>query len=266
MRRRCQSGFSVLEMVVVLSLVTLVTGVVFTQLGSAQKRAKWESDKLDTVQESREFIDQIVRDLHHAGYPGTQMYQSGVLISPPVNDYRAAAGLVKFSYTDLWFEGDVDGNGTVDSVRYTLQPGADGNCPCVLQRSLVAKVSGDPMSQGTNYSSGVDGIVNSAGSGGSGLHGALPISGTTQVRQGSGWTSVDNNVLYGPYAGYYLFQALDADGNAVAPCDLASDPTALRSISAIAITFNVIGGDNTVSADTRMRPAVSMIGTAHVSH
>ena len=262
---RHQSGFSMLEMVVVVSLITLVSGVVLTQLGSVQKRAKWESDKTDAVQESREFADQIVRDLHHAGYPGTQMYQSGVLISPAVNDYRAAAGLVKFSYTDLWFEGDVDSNGTVDSVRYTLQPASDGNCPCVLQRSEVSKVSGAPTSQGTNYSREVEGVVNSAGSGGTGTNGALAISGTTQVRSGGGWTSASNDTLYAPYKGYYVFQAFDASGNAVAPCDLTSNPTAVQSISTIAITLNVIGGPNSVSADTRMRPAISVVASAHVA-
>jgi type II secretory pathway pseudopilin PulG len=267
MRRRQnhESGFSIIELMVVLGLITLIVGVVFTQIATVQKRAKWEGDKTDAVQESREFADQIVRDLHHSRYPGPQMYQPGVLISPAINDYRAAAGVVKFSPTVLWFEGDVDGDGHVDSVRYMLQPDADGNCPCVLQRSQVSKVNGDPMSQGTNYTREVDGVVNSAGSGGPSTNGALTISGTTQLGGGAGGSSIDNNTLYGPYAGSYVFRAFDADGNEVAACDLSSNPAALQSIATITTTLNVMGGETTVSADTRMRPTISVVASAHVS-
>jgi type II secretory pathway pseudopilin PulG len=263
--RQHESGFSMVEMAVVLGLMTVVTGAIFMQLGSAQKRAKWEADQMDAVQEAREFADQIVRDLHHAGYPGTQMYQAGVLMSPPTNDYRAAAGLVKFSYTELLFEGDVDGAGNVSSVRYTLQAAADGNCPCSLRRSQTPKFSGNPMAQLTNYTREVDGVVNSAGSSGSGTNGALQISGTTQMRNGSTWAAVTNDTLYGPYAGTYMFRAFDANGDPVAPCDLTTSATALHSITTIQIVLNVIGGANTVSADTRMRPAISVAAIAHIA-
>jgi hypothetical protein len=121
------------------------------------------------------------------------------------------------------------------------------------------------MSQGMNYTREVDGVVNSAGSGGPGPNEALMISGTTLMRSGSTWTSVSNNTLYGAYAGSYVFRAFDADGNPVSACDLSASPAALQSITTIAVTLNVIGGSDTLSADTRMRPAISVVASAHVS-
>jgi hypothetical protein len=51
--------------------------------------------------------------------------------------------LVKVDNGDLWFEGDVVGDGQVYSVHYHLD--TDGpSCPC-LRRSAVLKAPGDPI-------------------------------------------------------------------------------------------------------------------------
>src|SRR5581483_8261103 len=102
-----------------------------------------EEQKVDTTQQGREFLDQITRDIHQAGYPGQKMYDSAILAVPPANDSRVAVGLVRVSASELWFEGDMDGDGAVESVRYTLFDnngnaiGGASNCPCSLQRSVV---------------------------------------------------------------------------------------------------------------------------------
>ena len=139
-RRASQRGFSLLEMLTVVAILTLVMGAVFKQVISVQQRYRTEETKLDISQESREFLDQMVRDLHQAGYPTLRIYATGVLASPKINDQRVAAGIVKFAYNDLWFEGDIDGDGQVDVVRYTLNaPG--GACPCTIQRSQATKLN-----------------------------------------------------------------------------------------------------------------------------
>jgi hypothetical protein len=51
---------------------------------------------------------------------------------------------VKVSATDLWFEGDVTGDGTVYVIRYHLDTSTDNGCPC-LKRSEIAKKNGDPL-------------------------------------------------------------------------------------------------------------------------
>src|SRR5207245_10338709 len=99
------------------------------------QRAATEQTKLDLLQEGQEFMDLMARDLRQAGYPNPRNFASGVLtVSPIANDHRAAVGLVKVHTNDLWFEGDVDGSGTVSLVEYHLDTSTSNNCPC-LKRS-----------------------------------------------------------------------------------------------------------------------------------
>ncbi|MGI9102616.1 MAG: prepilin-type N-terminal cleavage/methylation domain-containing protein [Terriglobales bacterium] len=266
MKRNRQRGFSMLEIVVVIAIVMIVMAVVFGQMWLFQKTARREQTKIDLTQESRAFLDQIVRDLHQAGYPNGSMYGSGVLNATPQNDSRYASGLVKFSYTDLWFEGDVDDDGQVESVRYTLQADANGNCPCTIARSVVVKLNNTaPMSQATNYSTSLENVVNSAGSGGTGTNGSLTITGNSMVRNASGsMVSTSNDSLYSAYEGAYLFVAYDASGNTVSPTDIATNPTALASIRTIQITLNVLASSSAYDLQNNYRPAVSMTAAARL--
>src|SRR5437899_12202316 len=109
-----QSGFSLLEMLMVLAILSLVLGVTMTAINDVQKRSRVEEAKVDLTQESREFVEQMVRDLHQAGYPTPSMYKA----APALTSFTYAAGLVAATPTSIWFEGDVDGDGQVDVVQY----------------------------------------------------------------------------------------------------------------------------------------------------
>jgi hypothetical protein len=82
--------------------------------------------------------------------------------NPIMNDLSAAAGLVKVGDGDLWFEGDVDGSGTVSVVRYHMDNTGVG-CPC-LKRSQLPKIDGDPLTAQTTeqYQVEVQGVLNTA--------------------------------------------------------------------------------------------------------
>jgi hypothetical protein len=96
-------------------------------------------------QEAREFMDQMSRDLRSAGYPSPRNMDPSLLTQNPLmNDLHAAAGLVQVNTGDLWFEGDVDGSGTVSVVQYHLDTSTTNNCPC-LKRSQLPKINGDPL-------------------------------------------------------------------------------------------------------------------------
>src|ERR1044071_7959543 len=126
------SGFSLLELMIVVVLVLVVTGAVFNVINLSTARSATEQTKLDMTQEGREFMDQMSRDLRQAGYPNPRNFASSVLtVSPIANDHRAAVGLVKVDANDLWFEGDVDGSGTVSVVQYHLDTSTSNNCPCL---------------------------------------------------------------------------------------------------------------------------------------
>lgn len=136
-----QKGFSLLELMIVLLVLSVMMGAVFQQIALVQQRASAEQTKLDIFQEAREFMDQMGRDLKQAGYPNARNFTSTAISGP--NDDRNAVGLVRVATGELWFEADIDGTGQVQSVHYYLDTAGDG-CPC-LKRNSVLKIPANPV-------------------------------------------------------------------------------------------------------------------------
>ena len=150
--RNAQSGFTAVEMMISLLILGIITGGIFAQIDLAQQRAFSEQVKLDNFQEARDFVDQFFRDVNQIGYPNSRMVDSNPLTtfwSPPlafpllINDNRLAIGLVKIEANAIQFEGDMKGDGVVQSIIYKINGSAA--CPLCLQRSQVDKVTGDPL-------------------------------------------------------------------------------------------------------------------------
>jgi prepilin-type N-terminal cleavage/methylation domain-containing protein len=156
-KNRCEAGFSLLELMIVLLVLSVMMGAVFSQIRNVQVRSSAEQTKLDLFQESREFMDQLERDLHEAGYPNSRNFGSGQVVNG-INEPANAVGLVKIDVNELWFEGDVDGDGVVDSVQYQYD-GTSTGCPC-LKRSSVQKVAASPLSQGSSFQTEVQHVQN----------------------------------------------------------------------------------------------------------
>src|SRR6267142_1113587 len=144
-----QKGFSLVEMLVVVLILGIVTAGLFTQIDTAQQRAFSEQIKLDNFQEARDFVDQFFRDVNQIGYPNSRMVDttsvswSPALSAPLINDNRMAIGLVKIDANEIRFEGDMNGDGVVQSIIYMVN--GSGTCALCLQRSQVDKVSADPL-------------------------------------------------------------------------------------------------------------------------
>ncbi len=261
--RRAQTGFSLIELMIVLVILTLVMGVVFQQMIQVQQRSRTEDTKLDMTQEGREFVDEMVRDLHQEGYPNTKMFAPGVIANN--SDNRVAAGIVAISTTSITFEGDVNGDGTVDSVRYTLVPDPTlglGTCPCWLQRSQVQKANGvAPTAQATNFATEVQNVINSGLAGGGGPGGSLGMAGNDP---GSGQP---NNVVYAQWMTAPLFQAFDQNGNAIAlPQDITTPAgqAAIATIRTIKINVNMLSNQTDMQSLTR--PAITLSAAARLSN
>ena len=281
-RRLAEHGFSLIEMMMVIVILSIIIGVVFNYVVTVQKRYRTEEARLDIQQESREFLDQMVRDLHTAGYPNYRIAGTGGAApnpanaaDPVANSPKVAVGLVAVSYTDILFEGDVDGSGTVSSMRYTLQTTTPGQCPCTISRSQRDKQAGSPLSndlggaQLLRYATEVQSVINSNGSvngNGAAIVGPAPftIAGNTR------WAGITNQAEYGTYTLPPIFEFYDLAGNLIpnippnltGGANLAAGITAARATGQVNIVINVLSP--TQDPQTGLRPAASMRSTVRV--
>lgn len=142
-----QRGFTLLEMLITVAILSLIVGAVFSQMGDAQQRMSAEDTQLDDFQQARDFVDQFLRDINQIGDPNIRLFdltQPGFnAANPPTNDPRFAVGLVRIADDAVWFEGSANGVGTVQVIQY--QVNSCGNLGRCLQRSQVDKQTGDPL-------------------------------------------------------------------------------------------------------------------------
>jgi type II secretory pathway pseudopilin PulG len=252
-KTKSSGGFSLLELLFVVAILTLVMGVVFQQIIKLQKTSKTEEVKQDLVQEGREFVDTFVRDVHQSGFPGSGMRS----VTLTADSQFRAVGLVKFAYDEVWLEADVNGDGTVDTIDYKVVADPNGNCPCKIQRSQVAKANGTvPDSQAISPTMELSNVINSGGAN-SGVSGtaAYSLVGTTSYG-----TSIDT--VFSSYKSANVFTAYDASGNEISPATYSSGATTLASIKTIKINLNLLGSNNDLQTGTR--PVMAFTASARV--
>lgn len=136
MRER-ENGFSLIELMMVLTIFLIVSGAVFGLLNAAQVRYRAEQDFLQSFQGGRLGVDLMVRDVHNAGYPPASTYAVVPLdpmLAPPGVERLFAIGVA-----------GVDGGGNV-TTNCTVN-GAGGGLPqCVVPNDwdLVVELDLDP--------------------------------------------------------------------------------------------------------------------------
>ena len=242
-----QRGFSLLEMMVVVLILSVVTGIVVKGLSQLQIRNNVETSNLDLTQETRSFMDQLVRDLHETGYPTTTMYTTAT-----TNDATVAAGLVRITPNLIQYEGDLDGTGQVQSVTVQLVAGAGGACPCTLQRGAIIKATGSPLTQATpTFYIGAENVINS--------NSVYTISGNTP-------RGTANNSVYATYKPAPVFAAFDVHGAAITlPLDISTvGPPNIKSIKTITITISVLSPN--IDLEQRTAPVISMQSEVRINN
>jgi len=145
-----QAGFTLLELMVSVAIFVVISGTMFGLLGLSQKRYQTESQLLDTFQEARLGLDQIVRDVSNSGFPPANHFtvlpavgsytQSPVAWSPnyPLVACQVGVTCITPGPFDVILEEDYDGSGVVRWVRYQL-------VGTTLMRGVAPKVAGgDP--------------------------------------------------------------------------------------------------------------------------
>jgi type II secretory pathway pseudopilin PulG len=116
------AGFSLVELLVGTILFTIVTGIAFSLLMSAQLRYQGESTVTEAFQQANVALDQIVRDVHSAGYPPMSS------LSAPVANNNANAD--KYALPFAW------------APSYPATPctvGAGGTCTVPGQYDLIVE-------------------------------------------------------------------------------------------------------------------------------
>jgi prepilin-type N-terminal cleavage/methylation domain-containing protein len=199
-----ERGFTLVEMLIVIAILATVTGGVFLQLNTAQQRLNTEQNKVDNFAEARDFVDQFFRDINQIGYPNGHMvsFLAPMTLTNAQKDGRVAVGLVKIDSNSIWFEGDVNGTGVVQSVQYMINGNAAlSPCGLCLQRSSVDKVDG-----------------------------------TAPLSQTPSWGTEVNDVITSPIFAYY-----DTTGAAIAalPADITSNAAVLATVKTIHISLTI---------------------------
>jgi len=218
-------------------------GVVVAAMIQMQQRQVSESAKVDITQESRDFIDQMVRDIHTVGYPPGRVENNNPNCIGQVN---VSCGVIYFSSTQLQYEGDLDGTGTVYQVWLQLIPGTNGSCPCVLQRGVLTKA--DILAgKVPTYFTELNGVINSG-------NGAGAASYTINL---------PNAAAYASYATTDVFRAWDLNTNQVTSCtDVPSCASA--AIRSLEITVNVTSSID--DPQTKIFPVLSITSKARLNN
>ena len=94
--RVAQAGFSLLELLLSMSLFVIISGAALGLLNTAQKRFQTEGQVLSSFQEGRLALDMMVRDIDDAGYPAANQFSSA---TPAVTSYAVTP--VAWSPTSL---------------------------------------------------------------------------------------------------------------------------------------------------------------------
>ena len=286
-----QKGFSLLELVIVCAILAIVLGSVFSGIDLASQRSQAEQTKVGLTQEGREFVDEFERDLHQAGFPNCRMIRAPGLGAAPncPTDYSLAnatvatysglaVGLVSLSNVQVVFEGDVDGDGIVDTVQYRLLDSAGnfpptGTCPCTIQRSQMQKVNGVmPLAQPTTFSQELQNVVNSGVPVGTAQYGGgLLIAGNTAW----GATNTAYYAAFSTVKDFPVFQAYDQAGNIIPlPLDnttpagtnlLACPVGSNQCVKSIRLTINLLANAITgVDQKSNVRPVTTLVGDARL--
>jgi prepilin-type N-terminal cleavage/methylation domain-containing protein len=278
-KRNRRRGFSLIELMIVVAILGIVLGSVVRYIGVATQRSKVEQTKVDLTQEAREFVDEFERDIHQAGYPNCRMFNTASNCVAQYNNPQIAAGLVSVDSSRVVFEGDIDGDGIVDSVWYRLVDSAGNsppaNCPCTIQRGVtnpaVGKVAAAPLAQTPIWSQELQNVVNSGRPVAPAVYGGgAPISGNVLFGGGA----MTNDAYYAAvstFKDFPVFSAYDQNGQPVGPLPVdittPAGRIALASIKTVRLTINLLGSaTGGYDSKTMTRPVMTLVGTGRINN
>jgi prepilin-type N-terminal cleavage/methylation domain-containing protein len=128
---RGQRGFSLLELLTAAAIFMILCGAAFGLLMVCQKSYQTESQVLNSFQEARLGVDQIVRDVSISGYP-------------PANQFGETPAPFQYAQTPVaWWPGYVSG---AAGAPCTI----GGNCSTPADFDLIIETNIDPLQDQVN--------------------------------------------------------------------------------------------------------------------
>jgi prepilin-type N-terminal cleavage/methylation domain-containing protein len=116
--RPSSSGFTLVELLIVLAIFGLLMGMIFSSLTESQNASAIARDESEMNQNLQDVFSLITSEMRTIGFPPTSYYEQSFLQNPGSPKNLVAQGLIEASSTVLKFQGDINGDRIVDYVHY----------------------------------------------------------------------------------------------------------------------------------------------------
>jgi type II secretory pathway component PulJ len=109
-----------IELLLALAIFSLLLGGVFASLNEGQHSSQISREETEMHQNLQDVLSLMTAELRTAGFPPETYYDVQYLLNPSTRKNLVAQGLVLAGPQEIRFQGDIDGDKTVDYVRYYL--------------------------------------------------------------------------------------------------------------------------------------------------
>jgi len=116
-----ESGFSLIELPIVLLIFSVLTTTAVILISQANKNVQSSLGSSGLNAEGLAALGQMTREIRTAGFPSVRSYTAAAVLAHP--------GIVATPFTtassyDLVFQGDINGDGRVEQIEYSLAQGS----------------------------------------------------------------------------------------------------------------------------------------------
>lgn len=118
------SGFTLVELLIVLAIFGLLMGMIFSSMAESQNASAIARDESEMNQSLQDVFSLMTSEMRAIGFPPASYYEQSYLQDPGSPRNLVAQGLVEATSSVLKFQGDINGDKIVDYVHYYLSGSA----------------------------------------------------------------------------------------------------------------------------------------------
>ena len=118
------SGFTLVELLIVLAIFGVLIGMIFSSLTEGQNASAVARDEAEMQQNLQDVLALMTSEMRTIGFPPASYYDQSYLQNPSSPKNLVAQGLVEATSSVLKFQGDINGDKTVDYVHYYVSGSA----------------------------------------------------------------------------------------------------------------------------------------------